>query len=187
MPEGLQTQPDARTAILDGRTSLGIELGSTRIKACLVGEDPTVVLAVGSHEWENRFVDRVWTYSLEDVWSGLQAAYADLVADVRRRYDVQPTTFGAIGVSAMMHGYLAFDANDELLVPFRTWRNTSTGPAAAELSEQFGLNIPLRWSIAHLHQAILDEEPHVPRDPLRHHARRLRALAAHGSQGAGRR
>ena len=120
------------------------------------------VLAVGSHEWENRFVDRVWTYSLEDVWSGLQAAYADLVADVRRRYDVQPQTFGAIGVSAMMHGYLAFDADDELLVPFRTWRNTSTGPAAAELSERFGLNIPLRWSIAHLYQAVLDDEPHVP-------------------------
>ena len=155
-------QSDVATAILEGRTSLGIELGSTRIKACLVGEDPTVVLAVGSHDWENRFVDRVWTYSLEDVWSGLQAAYADLVADVRRRYDLEPQTFGAIGVSAMMHGYLAFDANDELLVPFRTWRNTSTGPAAAELSEQFGLNIPLRWSIAHLHQAVLDEEAHVP-------------------------
>ncbi len=158
----LQAEADARTAILEGRTSLGIELGSTRIKACLVGADPTDVLAVGSHDWENQFVDRVWTYSLEDVWSGLQAAYADLVADVRRRYDVQPETFGAIGVSAMMHGYLAFDADDELLVPFRTWRNTSTGPAAAELSEQFGLNIPLRWSIAHVHQAILDEEPHVP-------------------------
>jgi len=157
-----QTQADARTAILEGRTSLGIELGSTRIKACLVGEDPTDVLAVGSHEWENQFVDRVWTYSLEDVWSGLQAAYADLVADVRRRFDVQPETFGAIGVSAMMHGYLPFDADDELLVPFRTWRNTSTGPAAAELSEHFGLNIPLRWSIAHLHQAVLDEELHVP-------------------------
>ena len=152
----------ARATILEGRASLGIELGSTRIKACLVGEDPTEVLAVGSHEWENRFVDRVWTYSLEDVWSGLQAAYADLVADVRRRYDVQPQTFGAIGVSAMMHGYLVFDENDELLVPGRTWRNTSTGKAAAELSERFGLNIPLRWSIAHLYQAILDEEPHVP-------------------------
>jgi sugar (pentulose or hexulose) kinase len=157
-----RAQADARTAILEGRTSLGIELGSTRIKACLVGEDPTEVLAVGSHDWENQFVDRVWTYSLEDVWSGLQAAYADLVADVRRRYEVQPETFGAIGVSAMMHGYLAFDADDELLVPFRTWRNTSTGSAAAELSEQFGVNIPLRWSIAHVHQAILDEEPHVP-------------------------
>ncbi|GAA2038668.1 FGGY-family carbohydrate kinase [Agromyces tropicus] len=156
------TTDAARAAILEGRTSLGIELGSTRIKACLVGPDPTEVLAVGSHAWENRFEDRVWTYSLEDVWSGLQAAFADLVADVRRRYDVVPETFGAIGVSAMMHGYLAF-AGDELLVPFRTWRNTSTGPAAAELSERFAQNIPLRWSIAHLHQAVLDEEPHVPR------------------------
>ena len=157
------TADAARAAILDGRTSLGIELGSTRIKACLVGEDPTQVLAVGSHEWENEFVDRRWTYSLDAVWSGLQAAYADLVADVRRRHDVTPETFGAIGVSAMMHGYLAFDADGELLVPFRTWRNTSTGPAAAELSEVFGLNIPLRWSIAHLHQAVLDAEPHVAR------------------------
>ena len=143
-----QSATDAASAILDGRTALGIELGSTRIKVCLVGDDPTEVLAVGSHEWENRFEDRVWTYSLEDVWSGLQAAYADLVADVRRRYDVLPKTFGAIGVSAMMHGYLAFDERGELLVPFRTWRNTSTGQAAAELSERFGLNIPLRWSIA---------------------------------------
>lgn len=157
-----QTRADAATAaILGGRTSLGIELGSTRIKACLVGEDPTVVLAVGSHDWENEFVDRRWTYSLEAVWAGLQAAYADLVADVRHRYGVEPQTFGAIGVSAMMHGYLPFDAAGELLVPFRTWRNTSTGPAAAELSERFGLNIPLRWSIAHLYQAILDEEAHV--------------------------
>ena len=162
MSETAKMTDAATVAILEGRTSLGIELGSTRIKACLVGPDPTEVLAVGSHEWENRFEDRVWTYSLEDVWSGLQAAYADLLADVRRRYDVQPQTFGAIGVSAMMHGYLAFDAGDELLVPFRTWRNTSTGPAAAELSEQFGVNIPLRWSIAHLHQAVLDEEAHVP-------------------------
>ncbi|GAA1767160.1 xylulokinase [Agromyces humatus] len=161
MTDTAKSTDDARTAILEGRTSLGIELGSTRIKACLVGDDATDVLAVGSHEWENEFVDRRWTYSLEAVWSGLQAAYADLVADVRRRYDVEPQTFGAIGVSAMMHGYLVFDADDELLVPFRTWRNTSTGAAAAELSERFGLNIPLRWSIAHLHQAILDGEPHV--------------------------
>jgi len=162
-PSTPQTTDAARAAILDGRTSLGIELGSTRIKACLVDSaDPTNVLAVGSHEWENRFEDRVWTYSLEDVWSGLQAAYADLVADVRRRYDATPETFGAIGVSAMMHGYLAFDERDELLVPFRTWRNTSTGAASAELSERFEVNIPLRWSIAHLHQAVLDAETHVP-------------------------
>ncbi|WP_127792388.1 xylulokinase [Agromyces sp. LHK192] len=145
------------------RTALGIELGSTRIKACLVdADDPAVVLAVGSHEWENRYEDRVWTYALDDVWSGLRAAFADLATDVRDQYGVALETVGAIGVSAMMHGYLAFDAAGELLVPFRTWRNTSTGAASAQLSELFGVNIPLRWSIAHLHQAVLDAEPHVP-------------------------
>jgi len=155
--------PDiARKAILAGRATLGIELGSTRIKACLIGDDPGTVLAVGAHEWENRFVDRVWTYDLEDVWSGIRAAYADLVADVRRRYDVPVAALGAVGVSAMMHGYLAFDAAGALLVPFRTWRNTSTGVAAAGLTEAFGTNIPLRWSVAHLYQAVLDREPHVP-------------------------
>lgn len=151
----------ARDAILSAQTSLGIELGSTRIKVCLIGADPSVVLAVGSHEWENVFLDRVWSYSLESVWSGIRAAYADLVADVERQYGVRPEGFGAIGVSAMMHGYLAFDAAGELLVPFRTWRNTTTGVAAAELTELFGVNIPLRWSIAHLHQAVIDHEPHV--------------------------
>lgn len=154
---------DARAAILTGRTSLGIELGSTRIKACLIrDDDPSNVLAVGAHEWENQFVDRVWTYSLDAVWAGLQQAYAALVAEVQSRHGVSPATFGAIGVSAMMHGYLAFDADDELLVPFRTWRNTSTGPAAAELTQVLGVNIPLRWSVAHVYQAVLDEEPHVP-------------------------
>ena len=152
---------DIRAAITEGRTALGIELGSTRIKACLIGPDHAPV-ASGSHEWENQLVDRLWTYSLDAVWAGLQDCYAQLVADVEQRYGVRPTTFGAVGVSAMMHGYLPFDADDELLVPFRTWRNTSTGPAAAELSELFGYNIPLRWSIAHLYQAILDDEPHVP-------------------------
>jgi sugar (pentulose or hexulose) kinase len=142
---------------------LGIELGSTRIKACLVDAgDPTVVLASGAHEWENQFVDGVWTYALDDVWAGLQAAYADLVADLTQQGSPAPTEFAAIGVSAMMHGYLAFDADDELLVPFRTWRNTSTGDAATELTGLFGANIPLRWSIAHLHQAVRDAEPHVP-------------------------
>ncbi|WP_396652445.1 xylulokinase [Microbacterium radiodurans] len=153
----------ARDDILAGRTSLGIELGSTRIKACLVGSDPAHVIATGSHAWENSFEDRRWTYPLAEVWSGLQAAFANLVAEVRERYDVALDTVGALGVSAMMHGYLAFDAGDELLVPFRTWRNTSTGPAAAELSDLLDINIPLRWSIAHLHQAVLDEEPHVGR------------------------
>ena len=147
--------------ITAGQASLGIELGSTRIKACLVGPDGTT-LADGSHEWENQFVDRMWTYSLEAVWSGLQACMAGLQADVVRRYGVPLTDVGALGVSAMMHGYLAFDAAGELLVPFRTWRNTTTGPAAAELSALFGYNIPLRWSVAHLYQAILDDEPHVP-------------------------
>jgi sugar (pentulose or hexulose) kinase len=148
--------------IAAGRAVLGIELGSTRIKACLIGDDPSVVLASGAHEWQNELVDGVWTYSLDEVWSGLRAAYADLLADIRRRFDVTPTAFAGIGVSAMMHGYLAFDEAGELLVPFRTWRNTSTGAASAELSELFGVNIPLRWSIAHLHQAVKDAEPHVP-------------------------
>jgi sugar (pentulose or hexulose) kinase len=153
----------ARSAIVAGRTSLGIELGSTRIKACLIGDDPATVLAVGSHDWENQFIDRMWTYSLEAVWEGVQAAYADLVLDVQRRYGVRAETYGALGVSAMMHGYLAVGADGELLVPFRTWRNTTTGPAASELTELFGVNIPLRWSIAHLHQAVIDGEPHIPR------------------------
>jgi len=151
----------ARADITAGRTSLGIELGSTRIKACLVDADGAT-LADGSHEWENQFVDRVWTYSLDAVRSGLQACMAALRADVERRHDVPLARIGALGVSAMMHGYLAFDAAGELLVPFRTWRNTTTGRAAAELSELFGYNIPLRWSVAHLYQAVLDDEPHVP-------------------------
>jgi sugar (pentulose or hexulose) kinase len=153
-----------REAILGACTTLGIEFGSTRIKACLIdAEAPATVLAAGSYEWENEFVDGVWTYSLDSVWSGLQAAYADLIADTHARYGVRPQTYRAIGISAMMHGYLAFDADDELLVPFRTWRNTTTAQAAAELTDLFGVNIPLRWSIAHLHQAIIDAEPHVPR------------------------
>jgi len=141
--------------------SLGIELGSTRIKACLVGADPSVVLAVGEHEWENQLVDGRWSYSLDAVWAGVQAAYAALALDAESRHGSRPTAFAAIGISAMMHGYLAFDGNDELLVPFRTWRNTSTGPAAAALTQSFGVNIPLRWSIAHLYQAVLDSEDHV--------------------------
>ncbi|MET0734277.1 MAG: FGGY family carbohydrate kinase, partial [Microbacterium sp.] len=148
--------------IREGRATLGIELGSTRIKACLIdGDDPTRILATGSHEWENELVDGLWTYSLDDAWSGLRAAYAALAADVERRHGTRLERLRAIGISAMMHGYLAFDESDRLLVPFRTWRNTSTGPAAAELSELFGVNIPLRWSVAHLHQAVLDQEPHV--------------------------
>jgi sugar (pentulose or hexulose) kinase len=144
--------------------ALGIELGSTRIKACLVAsDDPSVVLAVGEHEWQNELDDGIWTYSLDSVWSGVQAAYAALVSDAEERHGVRPDSFSAIGISAMMHGYLAFDRQDELLVPFRTWRNTSTEAAAAELTREFGFNIPMRWSVAHLYQAVLDGEAHVPR------------------------
>ena len=156
------TSTAARDDIRAGRTSLGIELGSTRIKACLIGADATEVLATGSFAWENRLEDGLWTYAIDEVWAGLQAAYAELVADADNRHGVRPETFGAIGISAMMHGYLAFDAQGELLTPFRTWRNTNTGVAAAELTDLLGVNIPLRWSIAHLHQAVVDGEAHVP-------------------------
>ncbi len=153
----------AHDLISGGGAVLGIELGSTRIKACLIAEDGTT-LATGSHDWENQYVDRMWTYSLDDVWAGLQGCYADLQSPTRAAARGAPHVVpGDLGVSAMMHGYLAFDEADELLVPFRTWRNTSTGPAAAELSALFGHNIPLRWSIAHLYQAVLDDEPHVGR------------------------
>lgn len=151
---------DIQKAIEDGKTVLGVEFGSTRIKAVLVGEDHTP-LASGSHEWENRFENGVWTYPLEDVWAGLQDSYRKLGQEVLETYNVPLRTLGAIGFSGMMHGYLAFDHDDRLLVPFRTWRNTITGQAAADLTELFQFNIPQRWSIAHLYQAILNREPHV--------------------------
>ncbi|GAA3614895.1 xylulokinase [Microlunatus ginsengisoli] len=153
---------DAREAIESGRTALGIELGSTRIKAVLTGPDHEP-LAVGSHDWENQFTDRLWTYSLDAVWTGLRECYASLAADVERRHGVELNAVGALGVSALMHGYLAFDADGELLVPFRTWRNTNTGPASERLSAELGHNIPHRWSVAHLYQAILNGEEHVGR------------------------
>src|SRR4051812_5776136 len=151
---------DIAADIAEGRTALGIELGSTRIKAVLIGPHHES-LAVGSHDWENQFVDRMWTYSLEAIRNGLQDCYAALAADVRQRYGTELTTVGALGVSAMMHGYLALDADDELLTPFRTWRNTNTGEAAGRLSAELGYNIPHRWSVAHLYQAILNGEDHV--------------------------
>ncbi len=150
----------AAAAIAEGHTSLGVEFGSTNIKACLIGPDHEV-LAIGTHGWENQFVDRLWTYSEEAIWAGLQAAVANLMADVKRRHGVTLTRIGALGFSAMMHGYLAFDAGGALLVPFRTWRNTNTGRAAAELTKALNFNFPLRWSASHLYQALLDEEPHV--------------------------
>lgn len=152
----------AAAAIREGRTVLGIELGSTRIKACLVlADDPSTVLAVGSHAWENRYVDRLWTYGIDDIWAGLRAAFADVSAEVDRTYGVALESVASIGVSAMMHGYLAFDDAGEMLTSFRTWRNTNTDRAAGVLSELFGVNIPLRWSVAHLYQAVLDEEAHL--------------------------
>ncbi len=155
-----QQGTDAAVAIAEGHTSLGVELGSTNIKACLIGPDHEV-LATGTHGWENQFVDRLWTYSEEAIWTGLQDAVASLMADVEKRHGVTLTRVGALGISAMMHGYLAFDAKGTLLVPFRTWRNTNTERAAAELTKALGFNLPIRWSGSHLYQAVLDAEPHV--------------------------
>lgn len=151
---------DTQKAIETGKTALGIELGSTRIKAVLIGEDHAPI-ASGSHAWENRFENGIWTYSLEDVWTGLQESYRDLSREVLETYGIQLKLIGSMGFSAMMHGYLAFDKNGELLVPFRTWRNTITGQAAAQLTDLFQFNIPQRWSIAHLYQAILNKEAHI--------------------------
>ena len=151
---------DAKQTITEGRAILGIEFGSTRTKAVLIDADNKPI-AQGSHEWENQLVDGLWTYSIEAIWYGLQDCYANLRANVRELYDVEIEQLAAIGVSAMMHGYMPFNAKGEILVPFRTWRNTNTGKAAAELSELFVYNIPLRWSISHLYQAILNGEKHV--------------------------
>jgi sugar (pentulose or hexulose) kinase len=151
---------DIAKTIAAGNTALGVEFGSTRIKAVLIGPDHTP-LAAGSHEWENRFEGGVWTYHLDDVWSGLQDSYRKLKDEVHARYGVRLQTVGAIGISAMMHGYLPFDRNGSLLAPFRTWRNTMTGQAAEQLTELLGFNIPQRWSIAHLDQAVLNQEAHV--------------------------
>ena len=149
----------AKQTIESGKAILGIEFGSTRIKAVLIDEDYKPI-AQGSHTWENQLVDGLWTYSTEAIWYGLQDCYAQLRKNVLEQYEVEIETLAAIGISAMMHGYMAFKGND-ILVPFRTWRNTNTGKAAAELSKLFNYNIPLRWSISHLYEAILDNEEHV--------------------------
>jgi sugar (pentulose or hexulose) kinase len=154
-------QDEVAAKIRDGRTSLGIEFGSTRIKAVLI-DDAYATLASGDHEWESHLENGLWTYSLDEVWSGLQSAYAALSTEVEQRYGLPITTTGAIGFSGMMHGYLAFDGEGNLLVPFRTWRNSNTHEAHEKLSELFQYNIPERWSIAHLYQCILDKEEHVP-------------------------
>ena len=145
---------------LNGSECLGIEFGSTRIKAILI-DDEFNVLATGSYDWENKLVDGYWTYSIDDIWHGLQSAYKSLNDECENKFSSKITSLSAIGFSAMMHGYLAFDKDDNLLVPFRTWRNTTTAQAARELTRVFNFNIPQRWSIAHLYQAILNNEEHI--------------------------
>jgi len=154
-------QNDIGKSIKDSKVTLGIEFGSTRIKAVLINQDHTPI-ASGSHAWENRYENGIWTYSLEDVWTGLQESYRSLNKEVIENYNTPLRSIGAIGFSAMMHGYMPFDKNGTLLVPFRTWRNTITGQASKELTDLFQFNIPQRWSIAHLYQAILKEESHIP-------------------------
>ena len=144
-----------KESIINGKTSLGIELGSTRIKAVLIDEDYEVI-ASGEYAWENEYIDEYWTYSLDDIWTGLQGSYSNMKKDVKDKYGVTITSIGSIGFSAMMHGYMAFNKKGDLLVPFRTWRNTSTGEASKVLMDLFKYNIPLRWSVAHLYQAILN-------------------------------
>ena len=150
----------AKTIIESGKAILGIEFGSTRIKAVLIDTDNTPI-AQGSFEWENQLVDGLWTYSIDTIWKGLQDCYADLRKNVKAEYDCEIKQLAAIGISAMMHGYMAFGKDENILVPFRTWRNTNTAKAAAELSELFHFNIPLRWSISHVYQAILNGEDHI--------------------------
>lgn len=151
---------NARSAIADGNTALGIEFGSTRIKAVLIDENHEV-LAIGNYDWENQLVNNIWTYSLDAIWKGLQDCYQDLAGNVKEKYGVSITALGSIGFSAMMHGYMAFDKEGTLLVPFRTWRNTITQEASEKLTKLFNYHIPQRWSIAHLYQAILNGEEHV--------------------------
>ena len=149
-----------KSTVVNGKAVLGIELGSTRIKAVLVNEKNQPI-ASGSHEWENQLVNNIWTYSEEAIWTGIQDSYQDMVRDVKEKYGVPVKKLAAIGFSAMMHGYMPFNAEGELLVPFRTWRNTMKEKASEELTELFQYHIPQRWSIAHLYQAMLNQEPHV--------------------------
>ena len=152
---------DVKNTIVNGKAVLGIEFGSTRIKAVLVDEN-NMPIASGDHDWENRLENGVWTYTLEDIWTGLQDCYQKMTEDVKEKYGVAVEKLAAIGFSAMMHGYLAFDKEGNLLVPFRTWRNTITQEASEALTKVFNFHVPKRWSIAHLYQAILNGEEHVP-------------------------
>ena len=154
------TREEIREAVRQGQAVLGLELGSTRIKAVLIGPDHAPI-ATGAFDWENRLENGVWTYSLEDAWKGIQAAYAQMAQEVEAQYGQPLRRLGALGVSAMMHGYLPFDREGRQLCPFRTWRNTITEAEAKELTGLFGFNIPQRWSIAHLYRAIRLGEGHV--------------------------
>lgn len=151
---------NAKNIIEAGKAVLGIEFGSTRIKAVLIDENHKPI-ASGAHDWENQLKDGIWTYSLDMIWNGVQDCYKKMTEDVAEKYGVEVTNLAAIGFSGMMHGYMPFDAAGEMLVPFRTWRNTITEASAAELTKEFNFNIPQRWSIAHLYQAILNDEAHV--------------------------
>lgn len=151
---------NTKNAIKNGKTVLGIELGSTRIKAVLIDENNNPI-ASGSFDWENSYIDGIWTYSLDEVWKGIQESYRQLVQDVKNTFGEELTAVRSIGFSAMMHGYMVFDQADELLVPFRTWRNNITEQASVALTELFNYPIPQRWSIAHLYQAILNGEDHI--------------------------
>lgn len=151
---------DIRNAIIDGKTAIGIELGSTRIKTVLNGPD-NAPIASGSFDWENSYVNNIWTYSLEDIWSGIQGSYRKMADNVKEQFGISLQTTGAIGLSGMMHGYMVFDKDDKLLTPFRTWRNNITGQASEALTGLFNYPIPQRWSIAHLYQAVLNQEEHI--------------------------
>jgi sugar (pentulose or hexulose) kinase len=153
---------EVRNAIVGGQTVIGIELGSTRIKTVLSGADNTPI-ASGSHDWENSYVNNIWTYSLEDIWKGVQSSYRDMAVNVKDQFGVTIQKTGAIGFSGMMHGYMVFDEGENLLTPFRTWRNNITGQASEALTKLFNYPIPQRWSIAHLYQAILNQEEHISR------------------------
>ena len=151
---------DVKEMIMNGKTALGIEFGSTNIKAVLIDEEGTV-LATGSYGWENSLIDGIWTYSQEEILAGLKGCYSAMRQDVEKKYGVTPATYGAMGISAMMHGYIALDKDGKLLAPFQTWRNSNTQQAADELTPLFNFNIPLRWTIAHLYQCVLDQEAHL--------------------------
>ncbi len=156
----MRTAKDMKNDIKNGKTVIGIELGSTRIKTVLLDSDNTMI-AQGGYNWENKYTNHIWTYDMEDIWKGIRSSYHEMVMNVKDKFGVSVQKAGAIGISGMMHGYMVFNREDKLLTPFRTWRNNITGQASRELTELFGYPVPQRWSIAHLYQAILNGEEHI--------------------------